>query len=138
MAIKNSEFRIQNFISGIKKLKPVIFFVILYFVFLVFFSCSYKKETPPPPDLIDENKMALVISDVSIVESVLNTEPLSAFNDTLKKINVFKEHHVSNQQFLISLKYYSENPLKLKSIYAEVAGILQKKLGLPADTSAKK
>jgi len=130
MAIKNLEFRIQSWVYS---------FLILNSAFIIFASCSFKKETPPPPDLIDENKMALVISDISIVESVLNTEPLSAFNDTLKKLNVFKEHHVSNKQFLISLKYYSENPLKLKRIYAEVADILNKKLGLPAaDTAVKK
>jgi len=118
---------IKKFKLAVKRLKPVIFFVILYFVFLIFFSCSYKKEIPPPPDLIDENKMAYVISDITISEAVLNNEPLASLNDTIKKINVLKEHHVSNEQFLISMKYYSENPYKLQSIYTEVVEILKKK-----------
>src|ERR1700739_3127270 len=131
MAIKN--YRVQ-----IKKLKPLLFFVILYFVFLIFFSCSFKKETPPPPDLIDENKMALVISSITITEAALNNEPLASFNDTLKKINILKEYKISNAQFLLSMKYYSEHPKKLKDIYAEASEILNKKLQPTDTTNAKK
>jgi|ERR1035437_7618316 hypothetical protein len=128
---------IKKFKLAAKRLKPILFFIILYFVFLIFFSCSFKKEIPPPPNLIDETKMALVISDISISEAVLNNEPLASLNDTIKKINILKEHGVSSEQFLISMKYYSENPYKLQSIYAEVAEILKNKQP-HGDTAAKK
>src|ERR1700757_392538 len=135
MEIKNSEFRIQNLI---KRFKPIIFFVILYFVFLIFFSCSYRKPTTPPPDLIDENKMALVISDITISEAALTNEPLASFNDTLKKLNVLKEYKISSAQFLSSMKYYAETPVKLKDIYAEATEILTKKFALKGDTAVGK
>ena len=128
---------IKNFRSTVKRLKPIIFFVILYFVFLVFFSCSYKKEIPPPPDLIEESKMALVISDITIAEAILTNEPLASMNDSIKKINVLKEHKISNEQFLSSMKYYAENPLKLQEIYVEVNEIVRSKFP-QGDTTRRK
>jgi Domain of unknown function (DUF4296) len=104
---------------------------------LIFFSCSYKKAIPPPPDLIEANKMAQVISDMTITEAILTNEPLASMNDTIKKLNVLKEYGISNPQFLSSMKYYSENPYQLRDIYAEVTEILKNKLP-GADTTAKK
>ena len=127
----------KKFKAVVTRLKPVIFVVILYFVFLLFFSCSYKKEIPPPPDLIEASKMAQVISDMTITEAILTNEPLASMNDTIKKLNVLKEYGVSNAQFLSSMKYYSENPYKLRDIYTEVTEILKNKLP-GADTTAKK
>ena len=99
--------------------------------YLVLLSCSFKKETPPPPDLIDEKEMALVISDLTLSEAALNAEPLASFNDTLKRINVLREHHLNNERFLSSFKYYSENPKKLQGIYLDVLAILEKTDTLP-------
>ena len=128
MEIKNLECRIQNWVYS---------FLIFNSAFIILSSCSFKKVNPPPPNLIDESKMALVISDVTIAEAALNNEPLASFNDTLKKLNVLKEHNVSSQQFLLSMKYYAENPQKLKDIYAEAAKILDKKQP-QGDTALKK
>jgi len=112
-------------------------FLLLTFYFLLFTGCSFKEDSPPPPGLINESEMALVISDLTLSEAALNTEPLAGFNDTLKRINVLKEHNLNNEQFLASFKYYSENPKKLKSIYTEVLDILE---GRPTqkDTAAVK
>ena len=38
-----------------------------------------------------------------------------------------KEYKISNEQFLSSMKYYSENPYKLQAIYEEVTEILNAK-----------
>ncbi|HWY37777.1 MAG TPA: DUF4296 domain-containing protein [Bacteroidia bacterium] len=101
-------------------------------------SCSYKKDIPPPPGLLDENKMALVISDITLSEAILTGQPLALLNDSIKKINVLKEHGISNEQFLSSMKYYSENPLKLKGIYMEVEQLINAQLNPAADTAIKK
>ncbi|HXB40979.1 MAG TPA: DUF4296 domain-containing protein [Bacteroidia bacterium] len=120
MGIKNSEFRIQNW-------KLILLFLILNSSFFIFQSCAPKNENPPPPDLIDEKEMASVISDLTLSEVVLSGQPLAEFNDTLRKINVLKEHHLNNERFLSSFKYYTENPKKLKAIYIEVDTLIKQK-----------
>jgi hypothetical protein len=121
----------------LKRFKHIFFFIVLYFVFLVFFSCAYKKEVPPPLDLIEESEMAKVITDITLSEAILTNEPLASLNDSIKKINILKEHGVSSQQFLSSMKYYSENPEKLQGIYLEVSDIIASKQNV-VDTIAKK
>lgn len=137
MAIENSVpivigIRIRNWVFSFLIRNPLF---LLLATCLLLLSCEYKKEIPPPPGLLDEKKMALVISDITLSESALNNEPLASFNDTLKKINIFREHQITAQQFLLSMKYYSENPHKLKSIYEEASEILAKES--PAQDTAK-
>ena len=81
--------------------------------------------------------MVSVISDLTLSEAALTGEPLSAFNDTLKSINVLKEHKLDNERFLKSFKYYTENPAKLKIIYDSVAVILIAKRDKPDTLRAK-
>jgi len=102
-------------------------FLFLSCLILLFQSCSTKNETPPPPDLIEEKEMVFVITDLTLSEAALVGEPLSGFNDTLKRINVLKEHDLTSDRFLSSFKYYTEHPLKLKSIYNEVLKVLEEK-----------
>jgi hypothetical protein len=128
MLIPESEIKNQ-------KLKTLLLTGVAFF-FL--FSCQYKKPVPPPPGLIDEAKMSKVICDITLSEASLNNEPLAAFNDTLKKVNVLKEYNITSQQFLLSMKYYSENPQKLKDIYTRAQEILSKKAEVKRDSIPKK
>ncbi|MGZ3865201.1 MAG: DUF4296 domain-containing protein [Bacteroidia bacterium] len=105
-------------------------------LFFLLSSCSYKPETPPPPDLIEEAQMAEIITDISISEAILTNVPLASMNDSIKRINVLKDHGVSAQRFLSSMKYYSENPYKLQDIYLQVSDNINAKLGV-VDTSKK-
>jgi len=120
MAIKNFELRIKNY-------KLILPFLILHSAFCILQSCSPKNENPPPPDLIEEKEMVLVITDLTLSEAALVGEPLSGFNDTLKRINVLKEHDLSHERFLSSFKYYTEHPQQLKSIYKDVLKVLEEK-----------
>ncbi|MGZ3864435.1 MAG: DUF4296 domain-containing protein [Bacteroidia bacterium] len=103
---------------------------------LLLTSCSYKPETTPPPDLIEEGQMAEIITDISISEAILTNVPLASMNDSIKRINVLKEHGVTSQRFLLSMKYYSENPYKLMDIYTQVSENINAKLGV-VDTVKK-
>lgn len=105
----------------------VFYFLLLTSNFSLLTSCAPKNENPPPSDLIDEKEMASVITDLTLSEAVLSGQPLAEFNDTLKKINVLKEHHLNNERFLSSFKYYTENPKILKAIYTEVDTLIKQK-----------
>jgi hypothetical protein len=73
--------------------------------------------------------MTDIILDLSISEAALTGEPLATFNDTLRKVNVLKEHSVTKEHFLSSFKYYTENPSVLKEIYDSVAVAIERKKG---------
>jgi hypothetical protein len=106
----------------IKKSKA--FYLLITAYFLLFTSCSFKKKIVPPVDLINKDTMGLIITDLTITEAALSNGLVS---DTLKKLNVLSDYHISVQRFDSSFKYYSENPKKLKEVYAKVLENLNKK-----------
>lgn len=69
--------------------------------------------------------MAEIIYDLTLSEAALNSVPLATFNDTLKKVNVLREHEVDQKRFLLSFKFYTEHPRELKSIYDTVVARLE-------------
>jgi hypothetical protein len=109
---------------GTKRSKLLLQFLILNSTFLTFFSCSFQKIVPPPPNNIGADTMQLIITDLSILEAALNN---GVPNDTLKKINVLEKYHISPQRFDSSFTYYSHNPTKLKEVYAKVLENLNSK-----------
>lgn len=126
----------KYWVQSLKYKVSILYFFALTSLFLILSSCAYKQEVAPPPDLIEEGQMAEIITDISISEAILTNVPLASMNDSIKRINVLKEHGVSSQRFLSSMKYYSENPYKLQDIYMQVSEIINSKLGVP-DTSKK-
>ncbi|MEO8761698.1 MAG: DUF4296 domain-containing protein [Bacteroidia bacterium] len=117
--IQNSKFKIQKRISAYYST-----FLILNFAFLIFSSCSFKKEIPPPTDLISADTMEFILVDLTMNEAALNS---GIANDTLKKINVLANYKVSLQRFDSSFTYYTKNPQKLKDIYTNVLEDLNQK-----------
>ncbi len=87
-------------------------------------NCSFKKEIPPPADLISADTMEFIIVDLSMNEAALNS---GIPNDTLKKINVLSNYKISLQRFDSSFTYYTKNPQKLKDIYTNVLEDLNQK-----------
>jgi hypothetical protein len=89
-------------------------------------GCAPQTGGPPPPDLIGRAEMVSVITDLTLSEAALGSEPLATFNDTLRRINVLKEHNMTHARFINSFRFYTEHPKELKSIYDEVlAGLEQ-------------
>lgn len=89
-------------------------------------ACSSSDQAKKPAGLIGEKEMTRVIYDLTLSEAALNGEPLAAFNDTLKRLNVLKEHGLTEQRFSSSFRYYSEHPKMLKAVYDSVLIMLEK------------
>ena len=85
------------------------------------FSCTNKEvETAPPADLLDKNRMADVMADLSLAEAVINIKTIQnpAFNtDSLVKFNVFRQNSITCKQYESSLAYYSAHPKDFKEVY---------------------
>ena len=111
MVIKNSKLRIQN--------------LLIFITSCVLVSCSFRKEIPPPPNLISADTMEFILVDMALNEVLLNNGGVP--NDTVKALNVLEKYHISPAQFDSSFAYYSKNPKTLKEIYANVLEDLNQK-----------
>jgi hypothetical protein len=94
----------------------------LYFLFAVcllcFYACSNKKDV----ELIGKNKMMDLITEVSLADAYAETYVLR--DSSLKKDSVlqqelnavYKINNITPEQFALSYKYYSSNPILFKEI----------------------
>lgn len=110
--------------SRIKSRKSFDFFL-LVIGYLLLTSCSFRKQIPPPPNLISMDTMEFILVDMTLNEAILNNGGVP--NDTVKSFNVLQKYHISPAQFDSSFAYYSKNPQKLKEIYANVLEDLNQK-----------
>ncbi|RFZ94300.1 DUF4296 domain-containing protein [Mucilaginibacter conchicola] len=105
-------------------------YISLFFSVLLFAACKPAAKTPP--NIIDEQKMIKLLTDLHITDGELYT--ITPVPDTLfkygreKYLALFKRHHVTEKQYDDSFKYYSQNPEKIQAIYNEVDKILKAKL----------
>ncbi|HXD93292.1 MAG TPA: DUF4296 domain-containing protein [Bacteroidia bacterium] len=104
--------------------KGIIYYCLLIFCCFLLTNCYFKKEIKPPVNLIGADSMELILTNLTITEAALNT---GVANDTVKKINVLANYNISLQRFDSSFSYYTQNPKKLKEIYAKVLEDLNKK-----------
>lgn len=105
-------------------------YINLFFLLMLFLSaCGGKKV---PPEIIQPNEMAGVLTDVHLVDGSIYSMP-NQTPDTLYKYaldrytRVFKQHQTDSVQFKKSLQYYSKHPDKLDDIYTQVVQNLEEK-----------
>ncbi|QJD97756.1 DUF4296 domain-containing protein [Mucilaginibacter robiniae] len=100
---------------------------ILFFLVLVFFSCSSKT----PPGILTPEQMTDVLIEVHLIDGQMLVKPQAP--DTLYKygmgqyIMAFKQHHTDSAQFRRSFIYYSRKPDQLSDIYEKVIKNIQSK-----------
>ena len=104
--------------------KGISYYCLLIFCCFLLPNCYFKKEIKPPVDLIGADSMELILTNLTIAEAALNNGVPS---DTLKKVNVLANYNISVPRFDSSFAYYTQNPKKLKEIYAKVLEDLNKK-----------
>ncbi len=85
-----------------------------------------------PENLILEDKMAKVLTEIHILEAQINNlhfqhEDSSVFVYQKKRFELMKTFALDTATFRISLKYYLLNPDKMKGIYVEVKKNLEAK-----------
>lgn len=99
------------------------------FIFCLFFFNSCKDENIPK-DLIEEQKMINIMSELHIIDGYMSS---LTYTDSIR-INgknfyntVYKNNGISKSQYENSLKYYSMDPVKLDSMYSNVQKLLTSK-----------
>ncbi|MFL5765826.1 MAG: DUF4296 domain-containing protein [Bacteroidia bacterium] len=108
-----------------KRLLPVIFCLLL-------FSCTSIEERKAsiPSDVLPEEKMALVMVDVHLLEAALNAGTYGKDNVMLQNVrpstDILKKNEVTREQFDKSFDFYSRNPKLLAEVYQLVLNDLSK------------
>ena len=107
-------------------------FIGLLGLILLLSACTEKKKevVDVPKVIIEEEKMAEILSEVQLVEAYLNQIPYSkrGKNDTdyVYYPLLFEKYKISKADFLDNLAYYSRDEEKISSIYDKSIIILNK------------
>ncbi len=109
---------------------------------LIFLLWACDKDDKPE-NLIAEDKMAIVLSNIHLLESYVNDLHLGSGDSSLvvyqkMKVDTLKKFGLDSANFNSSLKYYIMNPDLLKNIYTEVKKNLEVQKKRINDLEAKK
>ena len=108
----------------------------IIFLFTTLLACS-KKKVVVPEQMISMKDMQIILRDIHLAQSAATTESISDSSKYSAKeyVNyVLKDHKVSREKFLESLKFYTDNPALLEEVYDSVITELSR---LQAESEAK-
>lgn len=101
-----------------------------YLIILCCFFLSSCMDNNLPKDLIEEQKMIHIMSELHIIDGYMSS---LTYTDSIR-INgknfyntVYKNNGITKSQYENSLKHYSMDPVKLDSMYSDVQKILTAK-----------
>jgi len=107
-------------------------------ILLLLLGLTACESDDKPNDLIAEDKMAVILSDIHVLESQVNDMHFVNTDSSLliyqkMKFKTLQKHSVDTANFNKSLRYYIANPASLKDIYVNVKKHLEeKKKKIPA------
>lgn len=92
-------------------------------------SCRNSGKIKVPPDILCQDTMVEVLTDVHLVKAAQQMGIVTDTTDTNKAAPyayIWKKHHITKAQYEKSLDFYSHNPATLDSIYENVLNDLSK------------
>ena len=100
----------------------------LFIIPLLLLTACQKNKLPE--GVLDEQRMINVLADMSVIDGYMSS---LMYTDTLRiegksyYATVYKNHNISKEVFDKSLKYYSNQPVLLDSMYSKVTRKLEAK-----------
>ena len=100
----------------------------LFIIPLLLLTACQKNKLPE--GVLDEQRMINVLADLSVIDGYMSS---LMYTDTLRiegrsyYATVYKNHNISKEVFDKSLKYYSNQPVLLDSMYSKVTRKLEAK-----------
>lgn len=101
------------------------FLLVLFSTLL--FSCSGSDKVVIPNDVLQVEKMAEVMVDIHLMEAAMNINAANTdkFNTSLR-IDIFKKHNITKEQYDKSYDFYTKNPEQLGEVYQMVLNSLSR------------
>lgn len=93
----------------------------IFGVLLLISACQGIEKTDKPKDLIPQDKMVDVLTDISLIHGArsYNKELMIENGIDVDKF-VFEKHGIDSLQYIRSNRYYSENYKEYQQIYSRV------------------
>ena len=94
-------------------------------LFLFFLASCTSKPVEIPPDVLSSNKLIPVLTDIHLAEAMLQIKNLGR-SDSTRSIaygyyaEIFRQHHITSEQFRRSMDFYMSQPELMSSIYDSV------------------
>jgi len=88
----------------------------------IFLSCGSKKQDVPN-NIIPADKMVDVITDIELTQALIKlkfTNTDSLINQSQLFDEVYKKYNTTEEQFNNSIAYYTQQPMKMDSLYSKV------------------
>lgn len=131
---KNNDEKTGSGMNLIKVIKSLAWIGLL----LIGWSCGPSGDKPPA-NLIAEDKMVDILTDIHLAESRVSKLSLGSPDSSAivyKRLerDIFKKYKVDTSTYNTSYMYYSSRPKLLEEIYQQVVDKLQDK---KADSTAK-
>lgn len=100
-------------------------FFLIIFTFFVISACN----TGNPKEIISPQNMVLILEDVHIVDAMLMNQSVKKGDEKAQQYYqyIFEKHHISKEKFDKSMKYYADNPKKLRMIYKNIISQIAKR-----------
>lgn len=102
-------------------------FLIILFVVFCFSACRNIERTERPDDLIGEEKMVDVLTELAILQSARNVNKTILEDVGIKPYEyIYEKHNIDSLQFERSSNYYTENFTAFENIFERVRDRLQR------------
>ena len=106
--------------------------IVLLAMLLLLFAAGCKQKYPSVPgDIIPVDKMESVLMDMHISDAVAETRSLGDGNEkkwsTQYYLQIYKNHHITKEDFLKSYLFYQNNPVLLNKLYDDLLSDMSKR-----------
>ena len=102
-----------------KKIKMRRKFTFFLFLLICFIGCN-KSPVEKPNNLIEEDKMVAILTDLSLFESIRNQNGVSTLSEYNPNDYIYKKYKIDSLQFLKSNKYYASDVTNYRKMYKKV------------------
>ena len=121
--------------------------IIVIMLCTILYSCAEEKEVVIPENVLSQEKMATVMTDIHLLEASMTLN----FSNATNLINgpemqattsqLIKKNNVTKEQYQTSFVFYAEHPDLLTEVYKQVLNNLsqlQAKVSNEKDTTSRK
>lgn len=111
-------------IDPLAEMKNLILLIIGLMMLSSCYTAHENEKQPPPQNLIDKDKIVLILADIELAESALRQKLNHGYE--VKEVkeayyrSIFSEYEISREQFDSSMTFYKQDLDELNLIYEEV------------------